>query len=593
MAANKTKAPPAIVTVKVDGLEISVPKMTPDWRGKPAPTTVLQACQHAGIELPHYCYHPRLSVAGNCRMCLVHVGMPGRPGPDGKPPMNDDGTLKISPKQLGYERETAQGVIGCATDLIPGMEIYASSAETKEMREAVLESLLINHPLDCPICDQAGECKLQEYSVEHGQAESEFAETKVHKPKAIDLGPRITLDAERCILCTRCIRVCDEIAKQPQLAILNRGDHSEIGTFPGHDLDHPYSLCTADVCPVGALTSRDFRFRARVWYLRSVDSVCPGCATGCNVHVDHTDGTVRRLRPRLNPAVNDHWMCDEGRKSFLRVQEDRVLQPEVLSDGAVAQATWSEALSKAADRINMAREANGDASVGIVISPWCTNEDLYVIAKLAAEAIGTSSVYVGGLARGESDDILRHADKNPNNAGLKLILGAFGIRAMGLNTFIADLEAASVHAVYLVGDELPSGTDLADEALAAAATSGGVVVQASNRGAATEAGRVVLPAAGWAEVDGTFTNRSHRVQRIRAAVPVKGEAKPHWQATALLAQRMGFEGFEWDSPRAVLRELCERVAAFAGLDLAEIGSQGSEIEGPAHIPSPPPFRGAP
>ena len=170
MAATQTEPAVETVTVKVDGRAVEVPRTTPNWEGNPEPTTVLQACKHAGIEIPHYCYHPKLPVAGNCRMCLVHVGMPGRPGPDGKPPMNEDGSPKIFPMQLPYEPEMPRGVIGCATGIIPGMEIYASSPETREMREAVLESLLINHPLDCPICDQAGECKLQEYSVEHGQA---------------------------------------------------------------------------------------------------------------------------------------------------------------------------------------------------------------------------------------------------------------------------------------------------------------------------------------------------------------------------------------------------------------------------------------
>ena len=212
MAATLTEPAVETVTVKVDGRAVEVPRTMPNWQGNPEPTTVLQACKHAGIEIPHYCYHPKLPVAGNCRMCLVHVAMPGRPGPDGKSPMNEDGTPKVFPMQLPYEPGTPRGVIGCATGIIPGMEIYASSPETREMREAVLESLLINHPLDCPICDQAGECKLQEYSVEHGQPESRFAEVKVHKPKAVDLGPRITLDAERCVMCTRCIRFTADVA---------------------------------------------------------------------------------------------------------------------------------------------------------------------------------------------------------------------------------------------------------------------------------------------------------------------------------------------------------------------------------------------
>ena len=249
-------------------------------------------------------------------MCLVHVGMPGRPGPDGKPPINEDGSPKIFPIQLPYEPQTPRGVIGCATDIIPGMEIYASSPETREMREAVLESLLINHPLDCPICDQAGECKLQEYSVDHGLAESRFAEVKVHKPKAVDLGPRITLDAERCVLCTRCIRFTADVASDDALGIVNRGNYSAISTYPGKAFDNNYTLNTVDICPVGALTSDDFRFQMRVWFLKETKSLCTGCGTGCNTVIGSRENRMYRYEPRQNDTVNRCWMCDAGRLTY-------------------------------------------------------------------------------------------------------------------------------------------------------------------------------------------------------------------------------------------------------------------------------------
>ena len=245
------------IKVKVDGREMEAPKTMPDWQGKPQPTTMLQACALAGVEVPHYCYHPKLPVAGNCRMCLVEFGTPAL-GPDRKPVLNPDGTPKIIRSVLPYEPGTPRGAIACATPISPGMEIYPGSPATRQMREAVLESLLINHPLDCPICDQAGECKLQEYSVEYGQAASRFAEEKVHKPKQVDLGPRIVLDDERCILCSRCIRFTRDIAGDDALGFTERGSHTTLTRFPGKKFDNNYTLNTVDICPVGALTSQGF-----------------------------------------------------------------------------------------------------------------------------------------------------------------------------------------------------------------------------------------------------------------------------------------------------------------------------------------------
>src|ERR1017187_8087314 len=310
-------APPPVekIKIKVDGREIEAPKTMPDWQGKPQATTMLQACAQAGIDVPHYCYHPKLPIAGNCRMCLVEFGTPAI-GPDRKPLLNPDGTPKIARSVLPYEPGTPRGAIGCATPISPGMEIYPSSPATKQMREGVLESLLINHPLDCPICDQAGECKLHEYSVDYGRSASRFVEPKVHKPKAVDLGPRIMLDAERCILCTRCIRFTKDIAHDDALGIINRGSYNTIATFPGLPFDNNYTLNTVDICPVGALTSKDFRFQMRVWFLKETKSVCTSCATSCNVIVSSREEKIYRYTPRDNDGVNGPWMCDSGRLNY-------------------------------------------------------------------------------------------------------------------------------------------------------------------------------------------------------------------------------------------------------------------------------------
>ena len=275
---TEPKSAPATIEkikVKVDGREIEAPRLMADWSGKLMPTTMIQACELAKVDVPHYCYHPKLPIAGNCRMCLVEFGTPAL-GPDRKPILNPDGTPKIV--------KSPRPAIACATLISPGMEIYTNTPGVKQMREGVLEFLLINHPLDCPICDQAGECKLQEYSVDYGQSASRFVEAKVHKPKAVDLGPRIVLDDERCILCTRCIRFTKDIAGDDALGIVNRGSFNTLTAYPGKAFDNNYTLNTVDICPVGALTSKDFRFQMRVWFLKETRSICTSCATGCNIH---------------------------------------------------------------------------------------------------------------------------------------------------------------------------------------------------------------------------------------------------------------------------------------------------------------------
>ncbi len=309
-ATTETKpAAPAIekIKVKVDGREIEVPRLIADWSGKLTPTTMIQACELAKTDVPHYCWHPKLPISGNCRMCLVEFGTPAL-GPDRKPVMNPDGTPKIA--------KSPRPAIACATPISPGMEIYTKTPAVKQMREGVLESLLINHPLDCPICDQAGECKLQEYSVDYGQSQSRFVEAKVHKPKAVDLGPRIMLDAERCILCTRCIRFTRDVAHDDALGIINRGSYNTIATFPGMPFDNNYTLNTVDVCPVGALTSKDFRFQMRAWFLKETKSVCTSCATGCSILIGSREEKIYRYTPRDNDAVNASWMCDAGRLNY-------------------------------------------------------------------------------------------------------------------------------------------------------------------------------------------------------------------------------------------------------------------------------------
>src|SRR3984957_2380317 len=440
----KPAAPPVEkIKIKVDGREIDVPKTMPDWQGKPQATTMLQACNLAGVEVPHYCYHPKLPIAGNCRMCLVEFGTPAI-GPDRKPLLNADGTPKIARSVLPYEPGTPRGAIGCATPISPGMEIYPNSPATKQMREAVLESLLINHPLDCPICDQAGECKLQEYSVDYGRSASRFAEVKVHKPKAVDLGPRIMLDAERCILCTRCIRFTKDIAGDDALGIINRGSYNTIATFPGMPFDNNYTLNTVDICPVGALTSKDFRFKMRVWFLKETKSVCTSCSTGCNITVGSREGKIYRYEPRQNDAVNATWMCDAGRLNYKWVgREDRLR--EVLVRGQ--KSTWTAALNEISDKLKRAPTG----SVAIIASARQTNEELWLLSKLKAK-LGAASDSVGRF--GEGDKLLVSADKNPNTNGSRLTQICFTEIGSNLSKIAGDIKSGKVKTLIVFGEDV-------------------------------------------------------------------------------------------------------------------------------------------
>ncbi|MEN9579626.1 MAG: hypothetical protein RJA70_2635, partial [Pseudomonadota bacterium] len=285
------------VTLTIDDKTVSVA----------AGTNLVEAAKLASVEVPHYCYHARLSVAGNCRMCLVAVGTPKR-GPDGAFLKNAEGELEI-----GFLPKLQ---IGCATIATEGMVVRTRSPEVTKAREGVMEFLLINHPLDCPICDQAGECRLQEFATDYGRGESRFVELKVHKPKEVSLGPKVVLDNERCIMCSRCERFMREVAGQDCLGFSKRGSKVELTCYPGNEPNTNYDLNIVDICPVGALTSRDFRFRMRPWFLKETSSICSSCSTGCNITVSSRDREVFRLTPRDNDDVNQSWMCDYGRLNY-------------------------------------------------------------------------------------------------------------------------------------------------------------------------------------------------------------------------------------------------------------------------------------
>ena len=327
-----------VVNIILDGEEVEVP----------AGINLIEAAEIHGKEIPHYCYHPKLTVVGNCRMCLVEMGMPMRDRATGEPILDNDGNPKI-----GW---VPKPVIGCGTNVGPGMHVKTESDLVTDCRNGVMEFLLVNHPLDCPICDQAGECGLQEFAMDYGRGYSRFVERKNVKPKRTRLGPRVILDDERCILCSRCIRFCQEVADDDVLGFIDRGSYSTLTCFPGKELANNYSLNTVDICPVGALTDTDFRFRMRVWFLKETPSICTESSTGSNTLVGSREGRIHRITPRRNDAVNDTWMTDSGRRLYKQVEvEERLTKFRVGGEDA----TLDEAVSWAIELL-------GKEKVGIV-----------------------------------------------------------------------------------------------------------------------------------------------------------------------------------------------------------------------------------
>ncbi len=512
-------------TLKIDGREVTV---------EPG-TTILQAAEVLGIEIPTFCYHPGLSIAANCRMCLVDSNKSPKPVP------------------------------ACHAQVMDGMEVETASERIKRTRKAVLEFILLNHPVDCPICDQAGECVLQDHYFRYSAQPSRLFHRKQHKAKAKVLGPDVILDAERCILCTRCIRFCDEVAKQSQLEMVNRGEHTEITTFPGKQLDNPYAGNTVDICPVGALTSRDFRFKTRVWYLTSERGVCPECSRGCTVRIDTFENVVRRYKPAHNPHVNKWWMCDEGRGSYRNYLEGRMEGP-VLTEGDRRYATATQkALDAAARALSVARDR-----VAVVLTPWLTNEDAFVFAKLleVGGPLHGARVYRGGRQPGFEDEILIRGDKNPNRVGLMTILNAKQIAVEPLSSF----KAAGLETVLVLGDQ----HEVEDDAIAELGEVENRIVVGAFKTVFWDMATVFLPARIHWEKDGSFTNCEGQVQRVKRATVAAATCKSEGWYGLKLGQALGLS-LALDTPRAIFAALAAEVQGFAGMDLERLGDHGIRL----------------
>jgi NADH-quinone oxidoreductase subunit G len=543
-----------LVNVQIDGV----------WYQFPKGTRMIEACRQAQITVPHYCYHPKLSSPGNCRMCLVQMGMPPRPAP-GQEPQRDENGYEI----IGW---MPRPVIACANTIGENMGIRTTGDLVEKCREGVMEFLLINHPLDCPICDQAGECRLQEQSVQHGRGVSRFVDMKVKKPKNVDIGPRIRLDDERCIMCSRCIRFMDEVASDPVLGFTQRGTHTTLTVHPGRLLDSNYSLNTADICPVGALTSNDFRFQMRVWFLKETPTIDVNCGTGTNITVWARENKIHRITPRQNDEVNSAWMPDSHRLNFhyidsaARLTEPLAWSASVSPSNFVAT-TWPAALTEAAARI----KAIPAGQVAIIASGRMTNEELFLTRALAAE-IGTSLLSLVPRS-GEADNLLVAADRNPNTTGAKLILGT-ETPYSGLSFIRDGVRNGSIKSLIVLGDDIITDAGFTAEDLKRL----DFLLQTSVLANPTaERAHIVLPSAAFAEKRGSMVNLSGRLQRLNRAVELPGQAHDDWEILRDLILALSGGKNETHQIEDIFRSLAESVPAFNGLTLSKIGHQGTQI----------------
>lgn len=504
-----------MVRLSIDGREIEVPEGT----------NLVEAARRLGIEIPTYCYHPGLSVVGQCRICFVEV--------------------------TGFPRL----VTACSTVAEDGMEVATASEEVIAARQAVMEFLLANHPLDCPVCDQAGECLLQEYSVEHGADGTRMVDTRRRYPdlERRDLGPMVVQNQNRCIHCTRCIRFTEEISETRDLTMKSRGNSSFIDTATGEPFDNPWSACVADVCPVGALTVRDFRFRARVWHLEETPTICPGCSIGCSIHVGHHRGEVHRFTPRQNPEINGWWMCDHGRSLARSALARDIDQAGIATDDHRGATTWSLALAQLAQDLVTHRPL-------VVASAALSNEALYLIRRVLGDVTGLEVVvpYLIGKGRriknGRGEWVASH-DAHPNLLGARLI----GHRIVAEEDLAGIFHGRSVVLLDTLATPWLATAEAAEAPDLVLAVAGRRLTPLAERA------ELRLPSASWVETEGTFTSSTGRVQlAVRALLPRAG-ARPMWSIVTELAQHLGVDLPEFEASRDVFTALVHEVPAFAGM----------------------------
>ena len=507
-----------MVNLTIEGRQVSVPEGT----------SILEAAKTVGILIPHYCYHPSLPIPGVCRMCLVEV----------------EKAPKLAPS--------------CATSVAEGQVVHIHNERTLEARKGVLEFLLINHPLDCPICDQSGECELQDFTYQEGRADSRYRDPKRFNPVE-DFGGDVLYVPNRCILCTRCVRFMDDVAEDTVLNVSERGDRALIGKFEGKDLTHPWAANVIDLCPVGALLSKDFLNKARAWELDRAASICPSCTQGCNIMMEVRDNNVARLKPRPNEDVNKYFMCDHGRLNYRWInRQDRVEAPMVRTSGVLASTEWDMAIHAAARLID-------GKKVHVVASPTLSNETLFLLSELI-EHNGGRGVF--RVATGEEaplpgvQDLALRRDRAANVNGAEML---------GYVRTDSPLSGLGDGDVLIIADDDLDGLRI-DSKLSAAE----VIVIGTTMPNGIEKPAVVLPITNFAEEEGTFTNLRGRVQRFMQAKAAPGLARPSWLVLGDLLGAMGAQE-QFFLPSDVFANLAASKPQFAGLSYDTLGMRGLPV----------------
>lgn len=531
-----------MINLTINGQNVRVPKGT----------VILEAAETAGIHIPHYCYHSGLSGVGSCRMCLVEI----------------EKIPKLQPS--------------CTTPVAEGMVVRTETPEALKNRRSVLEFLLANHPLDCPVCDQSGECQLQNYYMQHGRYDARFNENKTKRKKAYPIGPHIILDQERCILCTRCVRFTREISRTFELGVIERGHRSFIDVFPGNELTNRYSGNIADICPVGAMTDRDFRFKCRVWFLGKANSICPGCSRGCNIEIHfnerfdpryHTE-RVQRLKPRYNKDVNGHWICDEGRYAYHSIDApNRLKAPLIKQSENSGESSWEGAIRNAGESLKASLDKHGPKVTAVLASPQMTNEDLFSIRRLFHDHLKIENIEFDIPPKEEpySDDFLITADKNPNSKGA----GIFFPSRPGMDNLLRACSEGRIHVLYIFHHDLTVGYD-PQYVRSALNSVDHVIFQGSWNHATAALADTVFPACVYAEKEGTFTNIQGRVQKIHAAVAPVGESMTDLDIIARLSAELGFAAAR--NPETVFEDIAQSVEAFSGMTYSTIGNNGQMLK---------------
>ena len=475
---------------------------------------VIEAAKDAGVEIPHYCYHPALGNPGNCRMCIIEVA--GAPKPQ----------------------------VSCRTGVREGLDVKTDSELVKRAQASALELHLVNHPLDCPVCDQSGECGLQDYYMKIGQYQSSVREDKEHKGKRITAGPHVMLDQERCVLCTRCTRFVDNVTKTHELGIFGMGHSEKIEVTPGMTLDNAYSGNVVDICPVGALTDRDFRYKVRVWYLDKTDSICPGCSRGCNISVHtntarpwHNDGKrVARLKPRVNMDVNGHWMCDDGRYGFGNLDADRLGKVLRLSPQK-DERSWFDMAVELAGIL----KKSGDG-LAVVASGMLSNEDWNAYKTLFVDELKATKHYFTAEPDqlGAEHALLRMTEKVPNLKGAE----ALGLKSGSFDELAKDLAAGKIKTLYVIERDLSKVWG--EKAAGLLAKAGVSILQGPNKYALGDSFTYRLPATAYVEEDGHFTNFEGKIGAYKKALAPIGDSRPDWDIFALLLKSVVYS-----APKAV------------------------------------------